>query len=92
MPQSRSYVISEHPHNHARRASWSSQSGAAYCGICMREAVREELGSVCVNCGSQVRQLFDVIDGGAPHSYQSRKREAARKTSAVEVFARVDSL
>lgn len=93
MPQShRSYVICEHPHHHARRASWSSETGAMYCGICMREVVKDELGSVCPRCGSQVRQLFDVIDGGTPRSYQSRKRDVARNCSTAEILARGESL
>lgn len=92
MSQSRSYVISEHPRHHAHRASWKSATGAMYCGICMRGMVKQEVGYVCTHCGSQVRQLFDVIDGGSPRSYQARKREASNKVSTVEIFAKVVSL
>jgi len=60
------YAVVEHPLHHARRASWNSESGVMYCGICLRGQIHPEQGQSCPYCGSQVSAVFTVISGGAP--------------------------
>jgi len=82
MPQ-KIYAVVEHPHHHARRASWNSESGIMYCGICLRGQIHPENGQSCPYCGSQVSAVFTVIAGGAP------SRPALRRLSNknIEIIA-----
>jgi hypothetical protein len=92
MPQT-SYAILEHPQHYARRASWSGSDGVQYCGICMRGVIQPELGHSCSNCGSQVRQVFEVIRGGSPRNYRAEKRALMTdRSTAAESFLKVQTM
>jgi len=86
----KNYAILEDPYRSTRRASWSANNGIQYCGICMRGVIEAETGHRCSNCGSQVLQVLEVIQGGAPRKYRRRKDTEQRST--VEPFLKVVSL
>ena len=89
----RSYAVLRSSSNNAARLSWSSQSsGEMFCGICMRGLITTEIGRVCPTCQSRVAQVFEVVNGGQPCSYRSKKRNLTLRQPAVEPFAKVVSL
>lgn len=87
----KNFALVEDTHRHGSRVSWTSANGVMYCGICLRGEIRAKAGNTCSHCGSKVRQVFEVITGGAPKSYAARRREVTNTVPYAEPLLKVQA-
>lgn len=79
MTEAHIYSIMKASHSSTVRLGWvSSSTGITYCGICLRAAVRPQVGAECTACGAYVTQLMDL----GTKAKGCRSREGGMQPSA----------